>query len=281
MTVGIGAVCENGSEDAKVVISSDRLVTTLQQSRIEHEHPETKLIEFGDYLGETHLVGIIAGSVQLGESLQSEIEAGIRRFVEQENDEPWVSTAAKIAGERYRKVVKMKIEDVALQPYGLELDDLTKQHQFKDDFLDDVLAEADEIRQTIHGNLTLLLGGVGPTGPGLYQIAQNDVQPQNDMGYATIGSGIQPAESEFIQTGYGKSDSLDRALATVAGAHHQAKAASGVGGEPDIKVIDSEGVHQVEENVRDQLMERQQSIADRQEEVKQQILNDESINWRP
>ena len=281
MTVGIGAICDAQTDEPKVVLSSDRLVTTLQQSRIEHEHPETKLINFSRNLSGTHLVGVVAGSVQLGETLRDRINDRIQAFIQENNEEPWVSTAADLAGAAYQTVVQNRIENRVLRSYGLRLDDLSRQHQFQDSFLNDVLAEVDGLRNEIHQNLTLLLGGVGARGPGIFLISTNDVLPQNDMGYATIGSGTQPAESEFIKTEYGKLEDLNTAFTTIAAAHHQAKKASGVGGEPDIMVVDSNGVYEVDEGTRDDLMDRQQKIATEQQNKKDQILSSNPVNWSP
>lgn len=281
MTVGIGAICESETDDPKVVISSDRLVTTVQMSRIEHEHPETKLITFGDYLGDTHLVGVIAGGLQFGDLLQQEISSRIKLFVQDNGQEPWVSTAADLAARSYRSVVQARVENMALSSYGLKLEDLSRQHQFQDEFLMDVLAEVEEVRETVQQNLTLLLGGVGPQGPGLFQIARGDLFPQNDMGYATIGSGTQPSESEFIKSEYGKTNQLSEALATIAAAHHAAEKASGVGGDPDMMVVDSNDTYQVDEGVMDELMDRQETIADAQQTKKEEILSNRPVGWEP
>jgi len=279
MTVGIAAIAESDTDNPKVVVASDRLVTTQQQSAIEHEHPETKLTKIGKDVEHTHLIGVIAGSVNFGEQYLGSVETAIELFIRENNEEPWVSTVADIAGNQYRAFVQEKIENVVLQTYGLELDDLSRQHQFKDGFLDDILSEADQVRQQIHQNLVLLLGGVGPQGAGVYQITGNDVIPQNDMGYTTIGSGTQPAESEFIKSEYGKKEDLTTAFATVAAANYQAKKASGVGGDPDMMIVDTESVHEVAEDTSEALMERQEKIADKQEAIRENVLEDENIDW--
>jgi|GEM_PF-2397509 len=280
MTVGIGAISEYESEEPKVVISSDRLVTTHQQSAIEHERPEKKIKEIAVDLHNTHLAGVIAGSVQLGEEFEDKLESALHAWVREHETEPWVQTAANIAGETYREFVQEKIEHAVLQPYGLEISDLSKQHKFKDSFFQDVMSEVQQFRSQVQTNLVLLLGGVADKGAGLYEIRSNDVLFQNDMGYATIGSGTQPAKSEFIKTEYGKSCPLSEALATVAAANYQAQRASGVGGSPDIIIVDSDGVHALDDGVRKRLMDRQEDIDDRQEEIKHNILDENEITWR-
>ncbi|MEZ3116019.1 hypothetical protein RYH80_08820 [Halobaculum sp. MBLA0147] len=279
MTVGIAAISAHRTDDPEVVVSSDRMVTTRQQSAIEHEHPETKLNEIGGFLESTHLVGVVAGGVELGEQYLKLVNQVLKLFVQDKDEEPWVRTAAEIAAREYRQLVQDKIETHALKPYGLSLDDLSRQHQFKDNFLEDILAESDQIRRQINRNLNLLIGGVGPDGVGVYQINGGDHSPQNDLGYATIGSGSQPAESEFIKQDYAKDNSISDTFATVAAAHHQASKASGVGGELDAMIVSSNGVREVDSETIEQLMDRQQEIADEQERVRENILNDDPVDW--
>lgn len=279
MTVGIAAISAHGTDDPKVIVSSDRMITTRQQSAIEHEHPETKLNEVGDFLDETHLVGVIAGSVELGEQYLNEVDDSLIYFLNDKEREPWVQTAAQIAAKEYRRLVQKKIETHALKPYGLSLEDLSRQHQFKDSFFEDILAESEQVRREINRNLNFLIGGIGPDGAGVYQISSGDHNPQNDLGYATIGSGSQPAESEFIKGDYAKDNSTSDTFATIAAAHHQASKASGVGGELDAMVVSSDGAREVDSGTIEQLMDRQQRIADEQESVREKILNDDPVDW--
>lgn len=282
MTVGIAAISAQGTDDPKVVVSSDRMITTRQQSAIEHEHPETKLNEIGEFLNQTHLVGVVAGGVELGEQYLTKINNKMKSFVVvvEREEEPWVQTAAEIAAKEYSDLVQQKIEAHVLQPYGLSLDDLSRQHQFKDSFFEDVLAESEQVRRRVNRNLNLLIGGVGPDGAGVYQVSGGDHNPQNDLGYATIGSGSQPAESEFIKREYGKDRPISSTFATIAAAHHQASKASGVGGELDAMVVSSEGAREVEPETIEQLMQRQKRIADKQNDVGEKILSEDPVDWR-
>lgn len=281
MTVGIAVVCESESGDPKVIMSSDRLLTTVQQSAIEHEHPETKLTEIGADLDETHLLSIIAGSVQLGENLKSGVETGIAQFVQANDEEPWVSTCAEIAGAEYRGLVQSKVEQIVLSSYGLTLEDLSRQHQFKDDFLNDILSESRQLIQEIHNNLVMLIGGVGPDGAAIYEVSNNNVFAHNDVGYATIGSGNQPAKSEFIKAEYSMRMSLQEALAVVAAANHRAEQASGVGGDTDIGVVTAGETNFVDTETVGALMARQTNIADAQAEERDRIIRENPVNWDP
>lgn len=282
MTVGIAALAEAESSTPMVVFGSDRLVTTHQQSRIEHERPETKLTKLGGELSDTHLYCVISGSVQLGEQFKDYVDRGIASWTSRNEEEPWVKTAAEIAGAQYRALVRQKVENQVLSPYGLELDDLSKQHQFKDDFLDDVLTEASQVRRMVNQNLVMLIGGVGPDGAGIYEVGNNDVLAQNDMGYAAIGSGIQPAKSEFIKAEYGRQSSLELTLAVMAAAMHRAnQAASGVGGDTDMAVVTPEGSQEIPSDVVDELMERQAEIETAQQSKRDEIIRGNPVDWTP
>ncbi|MDZ7731542.1 MAG: hypothetical protein U5K37_12470 [Natrialbaceae archaeon] len=178
-------------------------------------------------------------------------------------------------------MVQDKIENIVLSTYGLTISDMSKQHQFKDDFFNDVWAQANDLDKKITQNLVLLLGGVDPSGAYVYEIGGGDVRGHNDIGYATIGSGIQPAQSEFIKTGYGKEDNFETGLATVTAANYQAKTARGVGDEMDIGVVTPDGTDFVDDDTVEELIERQKNIAGEQEQVRENKLDDETISWRP
>ena len=284
MTVGIAAISEANTNDPKVVLSSDRLVTTHQQSAIEHEHPETKLTEVGGSLNNANLVCIIAGGIQLGEEYRTRLEDTIARFVQQNDEEPWLPTVADLARENYEVLIQDKIDNVVLSSYGLEMEDLSRQHQFKDSFLNDVLAEAEQVEQEIQKNLVILVGGVGLTGPAevgpaIYEISNSNMRPHNQMGYATIGSGTQPAESEFIQADYSKRENVEDTLATVTAANYKATEARGVGGETDVAIVDATGVETVDEEMVSDLMEIHENIDDEQEEIREKYLSEYDIDW--
>lgn len=129
--------------------------------------------------------------------------------------------------------------------------------------------------------MTLLIGGVGPDGAGIYQVAGDDLIPKNDMGYCAIGSGSQPAESEFIKSDYERSSSVEYVLSTVAAANYQAKKASGVGGDPDFVIVDSSGIDEIDDRVEAKLMRREEEIADIQKSVKSNIRDYRTINRNP
>lgn len=275
-------MCETDTDDPKVVFSSDRMVTTHQESAIEHKHPETKISEIGGNLTGSNFVCIIAGSVQYGNEYKSRLEESIELFVHQEDEEPWVSTVATLAKENYQSLIQDKINDHVLSTYGLEMDDLSKQHQFKDQFLNNILAKVQQVEQEVISQLVVLIGGVGIEGgynmqPAIYEISNNNKKPHNDMGYATIGSGTQPAESEFIQTDYSKQGSVEETIATVTAANYQAASARGVGGEADVFVVSKGRVKEVDEETVSELMDTHSEIESEQEDVREKHLSNQDI----
>lgn len=279
MTVGIAAITEDDTDDPKVIVSADRLLTTRQQSAIEHEHPETKLTEIAEDVEHLQVLAVYAGSVTLAETLNEYIENVIQLNKDQDN---YISVrdVASIAAQQYRQLVQNKIENIVLSTYGLELDDLSRQHQFKDDFLNDVLDEVGNVEQQINQNLRLLMGGVDASGAAVYEIGNNDVTGHNNMGYATIGSGQQPAQSEFIKSEYGKSEDFDSGLATVTAANYRAQQARGVGGTIDVGVIGKWYTQLAHPDTVEKLIEREKTISEIQESVKYNWLDHEHIEWR-
>lgn len=89
-----------------------------------------------------------------------------------------------------------------------------------------------------------------------------------------------------MKTEYGKSDSLDTALATVVAANRQAQQASGVGGDIDIGVVGKTGEGRLystfvdEEKVK-KLEEREKRIAKHQQDTRDEVLDEEEIEWNP
>lgn len=287
MTVGIAAIAD-GDDTPAVVVSADKMLTTQQQSAIEHEHPETKLSPLVESLDGVEILSVYAGSVSLAEALNDRIHETIGNIIQErrqiENPEPFrwnVQTVARIGAEEYRGLVQEKVENIVLSKYGLELDDLSAQHQFKDSFFNDIWAKVDQLEQEITQNLALLMGGVDQSGAHVYEVRNNDVTGHNDIGYATIGSGTQPAQSEFIKSNYGRSEDFKTAISTVTAANYRAKQARGVGGDVDIGVVRPNSTEFANEGTVQELKERQEEIDSEQEEVKRRILSENDIEWRP
>ncbi|WP_152420274.1 hypothetical protein [Halorubrum distributum] len=282
MTVGVAALAESERGTPRVVLAADRLVTTRQQSAIEHEHPQTKVEKVGEFVDSVSALGIVSGSVNLGEDLLKAIDNRLANHYQQQNPEPVGSEIlARTAGEEYRHLVQEKVQTHVLSKYGFNLDDLKKQHQFKDEFFEGMMAEVNQVQQTIHNNLTLLLGAADQSGAYIFEISGGDVTGHNKLGYASIGSGQQPAESQFIQSGISPNENIQDTLITVTGAIMRAKQASGVGGDMDLGVVSSTSVDIAPDNLISELQNVQSQIEEEQARAKREVLEGNAVTWNP
>lgn len=278
MTVGVAAITGYGSDSPKVILGADRLLTTQQMSAIEHEHSESKLSTIGPQLPAANIKCVAAGALSLAEELRNKINS---RIITESQDKPpqgiGVQHVANWSAEEYRNLVQEKIENLVLSSYGLTIADLGRQHQFKDSFFQGVIAESEQLEQKIQENLNMLVGGVDSTGAYVYGISNNDKTNYNDPGYANIGSGTQPAQSEFIKEEYGKSCTPSEALSVFGSALYAAKEASGVGGNVDIGIVGEDTNIELDEGVVDDLMDREETIAEEQEDIREDHIEDNPI----
>lgn len=278
MTVGVAATAGYGSDEPKVILGADRLLTTHQMSAIEHEHTESKISTIGPRLPAANIKCVAAGALSLAEELRNRINTRI--ISESQEVQPQgigVQHVSTWSAQEYRNLVQDKIENLVLSSYGLKLDDLGRQHQFKDGFFQSVMSEADQLEQKIHDNLSMLIGGVDSTGAYVYGITNNDKTNYNDPGYSMIGSGTQPAQSEFIKHEYGKSYSPSDALCVFGAALYEAKEASGVGGNVDIGIVGRDTNVELDDDMVNNLMEREETIAEEQEAIREQRIADNPI----
>lgn len=279
MTVGVASITNAGSNGPIVLLGADRLLTTRQQSAIEHEHSESKLAILGSQLTAANIQVVLSGAMSLGEELKTRITHRVGKEIQKQDASAiGVQHVAQWSAEEYRKLVQNKVENLVLSSYGLELADLSRQHQFKDGFFDGVIAEVENLEQQINSNLSMLLGGVDLTGAYIYGISGNDHTSYVNPGYATIGSGTQPAESEFIKAEYAKSCSTEEGLSICASALYEAQQASGVGGTIDIGVVGTNVNRELDRGVVDQLMDREETIAEEQESLRAQHIQDNPVN---
>lgn len=278
MTVGVVSIAGYGTDSPKVILGADRLLTTHQMSAIEHEHTESKISKIGPQLPAANIQCVAAGALSLAEELRNRINSRIVRESQQKQAQGiGVQHVAKWSAQEYRGLVQDKVENVVLSSYGLEMDDLSRQHQFKDGFFQGVVSEAEQLEQKIHDNPHILLGGVDTTGAYVYGISSNDKTNFNDPGYATIGSGTQPAQSEFIKHEYGKSCAPSEALCVFGAALYEAKEASGVGGNVDIGIVGKNSNTELDDDMVGDLMEREETIADEQEAIREDRIEDSPI----
>lgn len=281
MTVGVAAMCEHENESPTVIVGADRLVTTRQQSAIEHESPTTKIKQVGSKVPTVSAVSVFSGDVSWAEKLHEMIEETATYILEEKGVEINMSRLADIATDQYQQFTRERIENNLLSHFGISLDEIQNQHRFKDSFVDDVMTEIDRAQEQVQQGLHMLIGGVGPDGPRIFEINGGDQIPKNDMGYSTIGSGKQPASAEFLETEYDTVCDFKQALATVTTATLRARRASGVGGNIDIYAVGENYIERADENTIQALEDRYNRIAEDQRRLKNEIHEREDVGWDP
>ena len=273
-------MAETNTHTPVVVVGADRLITTQQQSAIEHEHPEAKLSTIADSINGVETISIFAGSVSLAEDLSNNTEKRLQRLFNSGQISVFsVRIVAEVATEQYQGLIREKIQNSVLSKYGFEITDLSKQHQFKDDFFDSLMANVENVRSTIESNLTGIIAGVDNTGAYIYEIGHGDLTGHNNIGYAAIGSGRQPAVSEFIKVGYSSTEDFQTATATVTAAKMRAKQARGVGGDMDMAVARGTGTEFASRETVEDLERRQKRIDNVQLRTKENLLAHEVVDW--
>lgn len=279
MTVGVAALSERQTAP-KIVLAADRMITTQQLSAIEHEHPETKIKQIGSAVPTVQALAIYAGNISWSEELHSMIANRCQEFLD-EGETINMKLLAEISAEQYRRFIRERIQRQILDHYGLQLEDLSRQHQFKDQFINDILIEVENGQQTIKNNLTMLIGGVDQSNGYIYEVSGSDVTGHNDLGYAAIGSGHQPAKSTFMEAEYSSNADFDSAIANVTGSTIRARRASGVGGDIDIGVVTQQGPPQMaDSDTVEKLVERHKMIFEVQDAVKQNLLGFHDVDWQ-
>lgn len=279
MTVGVAAICEQGSGQPGVIVGADRLVTTQQLSAIEHESPSTKIKQIGAAVPSVRAVSVFAGDVSWAETLHEMIEETSQLMFEQEDVHVDMPFLAHVAGSEYRNFTRDRIENNLLSHFGIRLEELQHQHRFKDSFIDDVKTEIDNAREQINQGLRVLIGGVDTNGPSIYEVRGGDQLGHNDMGYSAIGSGEQPAASEFLESEYSSTCTFDEGLATVTAATLRARQARGVGGQIDLYSIGPNHIERADEDTISALKERYERISTNQERLKEEIRSRDTVEW--
>lgn len=275
MTVGIAAMAEKETRDSNVVVAADRMVTAMRESPIEYEHPSTKLTRIEHTASDVQVLTVAAGSVSLADELVHKIESSLR----QREDSSGVREVADLAAKCYNDIIRETINSQLLVPLGLEFEDLRKQRKFQEDFVKSLMSDVQEYRNTINRNLNVLLAGIGPNGAQLYEIMAGDVTAHNSIGYATVGSGENPAASEFVRTKYSVDCSLDEAVSTVVAAKMRAEDAQGVGEGLDIGIASLNEISIAGDGTKEELRSRQKEIRSKQRKIKEDVLATRRVDW--
>jgi len=265
MTVGLACICGADTSDPKVVVAADRMVTSGRAARREYEHTSSKMVSIIGENGDSPVtaVGVGAGSVSLADEVFYKIDNKIQKQTPQN-----VRDIANKAVLSLQEVVQETIERQILSPYELDLNTFNQvQGQMNPQIVQGIYQEIKEKQNEVLQQVNLLLAGVderGAEGDGggnverdahLYNILHNDMARNDSIGYLTVGSGAEPANSDFIRKRYDDNCDLPSALLAITEAKTQAEEAQGVGEDVDIAILHGGGRRDLDEselkNVRD------------------------------
>lgn len=279
MTVGIGAICEADTDDAKVVVSADRMVTSGRAARREHEHTNSKMVPIIGNGGNAPVVavGVGAGSVSLSDEIFFKVEQKIQTEMPETGRD-----VAEYAVISLQEVVRETINRQVLSPHGLDVGTFNQvQGQMNHQVVQGIYQEMLQKKEGVHGQVNILLAAVDRNGPHLYNIRNNDMARNDAIGYLTVGSGAEPANSSFIRSRYDDSCEIHDALLSVAEAKAHAEEAQGVGQAMDVAVLDSDGRRELDDDEIDELREIYEEVVDKEAQARDSVMQENNYTFNP
>jgi len=277
MTVGIAAICEADTDDPKAVVAADRLVTSGIAARREYEHTSSKMLDvFGaDGSAPCVALGVGAGSVSLADEVFYKTDSKIA------NNSPGTTRQiAEFGVGSLQDVVKETINRQVLSSHGLDLQSFNQiQGQMNPSVVQGIYQDMMEKKEEVLSQVNILLAGVDADGAHLYNILHNDMSRNDSIGYLTVGSGAEPANSTFIRNRYDDTCSLDDALLSVTEAKAQAEEAQGVGQEMDIAILSNQGRHDLSDDELEELREIHDEIVKAEREAREDTIEDNDYSF--
>jgi len=276
MTVGIAAICEADSDDPKVVVAADRLVTSGVAARREYEHTSSKMLDVYGSDGDCPCVavGVGAGSVSLADELFYKVDEKIQA------DSP--NSVRDIAEEgvtSLQEVVQETINRQVLSQHALDLQQFNQiQGGMNPQVVQGIYQEIVQTQEDVTNQVNVLLAGVDSSGAHLFNILNNDMARNDSIGYLTVGSGAEPANSTFIRNRYDDACGLEDALLAVTEAKAQAEEAQGVGQEMDIAVLSQEGRHDLDDADLAELRTIYDDVIDAEREAREGVIDGEDYS---
>jgi hypothetical protein len=273
VTVGIGALCETES-DPRAIVAADRLVTTGLGTRIEYEHTNSKMERI------TQSDGVLAVAVGAGAvSLTDELLYKTRGKLDQTQDMTVRSVVEK-AVNASTDLIRESIERQVLAPYGFDSHNEFNKNQkaLGKGMVNSIQRDILDKRDKIFSQMNVLIAGVDSEGAHLYGIRQNDMARHDSIGYHTVGSGSDPAESSFIRNQYDDTCDKKDAVMSVVEAKIRAEEAQGVGRQMDIAIISQDGIQAVDNDKIAHLREIHEEITEEERTARKSVLREKDYN---
>jgi 20S proteasome alpha/beta subunit len=231
MTVGIGAICEDGKT---AVVAADKMVTFSSPMNLQTEPPTLKkIIELTD-----RVLLVFSGNTADGE----EIISATRPLLTDEIKSS-VARIAEVVKDSYAKHKQKRAEELILKPLlGADFP------QFQS-----LVAQspASQILQQVIGalmqhnlNTDVLVAGLDDTGAHIFAITHpGQLQPLATTGFGAIGSGGLHAGVRMSLAQHTQSANLVETIYNVYEAKRASEVAPGVGKLTDIAVIRNGKIH--------------------------------------
>lgn len=242
VTVCLATVCRgDGTEEPRVVVAADRMVTL--GGFMEFEHTVPKMDSPSD-----SAVVMIAGDTLLGTRLASDVATALR------GTNPRTADIALRLATAYADARRDFVEEQVLAPRGLTLASFYEQHEKLNA---NVTMMIDQQLLGFNYGVELLVAGVDDQGGHIYSV-DNPGRPERRhdvIGYGAIGSGTPHALQAMIGFRHCQTDGFKDTIFRVYAAKRRAEVAPGVGRDTDVAVITRTEVKWLASTTLDQLAE--------------------------
>jgi ATP-dependent protease HslVU (ClpYQ) peptidase subunit len=223
MTVCLAAIAAWGSPYERVVLASDRMITS---GDVQFEH-STKKVETLN----RSIVALIAGDVALHSPVGTRTSARLQ-------PRSTVEEAAHAYRDEYVALRTEKVAQAVLGPFGLTLAEFhAGQQRFAPDFLHGVNAALQNITAQYDNLFEAIIAGVDGSPEKvrahIYVIRGSNISCEDRLGFAAIGSGANQANLQFMLGHYGPISPVNETLLAMLNAKRAAEVAPGVGQHTD------------------------------------------------
>jgi hypothetical protein len=240
MTVCIAAICALGQGGMIVVGASDRM---LSGSDIQFEPPQTKIYQFLP-----SVIALVAGDPY---DQMSICEATARHIRLSPRPPTTVADVAKIYADAFTAHRRRVAETKILVPHGLDANELMNRQQ---DFRREVVADLMHRMETCELGVETIVTGVDSDGSAHIFVVTDpgQIACADAIAFASIGTGKQHADSQFMLAHHTRSVPWQRALLSTYIAKKRAEIAPTVGRtHTDLFFVGSEGYRAIADPIHD------------------------------
>lgn len=240
MTVCIAALCTWPDDGSLMIVgASDRM---LSAPDIKFEPPQMKIYRFSD-----KVIALIAGDPYAQMAICYETSRAIDARKQAKRKTDTVADIAGLFGDAFSKYRREKAENRCLKTVGLDVAEFLNRHSEWDaNFVAQVTSELK------HATLDAeaIIAGCDETGFHIYIVDDpGDVRCADAIGFASIGTGKNHADSQFMLARHSQHTSFHTALLQVYAAKKRAEIAPTVGLDTDYFYIGNEGAKDLNETL--------------------------------